>query len=285
MNQAQYWIQLLSQLGSEALRLCIWLLLLGAVLLPLELLLSRRSAAEKRVRIESFDLLYFFINGLLPGLLLTAPLALLAVMARHLVPEALPQAVATLPLWLRLLLVLVVSEVGFYWGHRLSHKVPFLWRFHAVHHAPKGLNFLVNLHAHPLDLCFNRLCGFIPLYLLGLIGPTAGGTATPFALIVFSNFWAHFVHADVRWRLGPLEQLISSPAFHHWHHNRDERADCNFASLLPWMDRLFGTHHLPKHWPTAYGITADHPAGLWQQMAEPLKPAARPSGSNATSQA
>jgi sterol desaturase/sphingolipid hydroxylase (fatty acid hydroxylase superfamily) len=50
-----------------------------------------------------------------------------------------------------------------------------------------------------------------------------------------------------------LEWLISSPAFHHWHHTNDEHRDHNFAAIFPWIDKLFGTAWLPKHWPPVYG--------------------------------
>ena len=62
-------------------------------------------------------------------------------------------------------------------------------------------------------------------------------------------------------RLGPLEWLIASPAFHHWHHTALAPLDRNYASVLPWMDRIFGTYFLPRNqWPTAYGIEATLPA-------------------------
>jgi hypothetical protein len=41
-----------------------------------------------------------------------------------------------------------------------------------------------------------------------------------------------FIHSDLRWRLGPLEWLIATPGFHHWHHTLSEPLDRNYASIL-----------------------------------------------------
>jgi sterol desaturase/sphingolipid hydroxylase (fatty acid hydroxylase superfamily) len=73
--------------------------------------------------------------------------------------------------------------------------------------------------------------------------------------------WGFLIHANARWRLGPLEWLISTPAFHRWHHTVGEQRDRNYASMLSLMDRIFGTYHLPRNqWPSAYGIEEKPPA-------------------------
>jgi hypothetical protein len=50
-----------------------------------------------------------------------------------------------------------------------------------------------------------------------------------------------------------LEWIVSTPGFHHWHHTYGLQRNCNYASILPWIDRLFGSHCLPKVWPSRYG--------------------------------
>ena len=83
--------------------------------------------------------------------------------------------------------------------------------------------------------------------------------------------WGFFIHANVRWRFGFLEWLISTPGFHHWHHTKTGPINHNYASTLPWLDWLFGTMHLPANeWPTAYGIEAKLPDSLVGQLAYPL---------------
>ena len=174
--------------------------------------------------------------------------------------------------------MLVVFEAGSYWGHRWSHEIPFLWRFHAVHHSAEHIDWLVNTRAHPIDMVFVRLCGLVPIYVLGL-ARTAHGHADVGSMLVvlLATVWGFFIHANIHWRLGPLEWLVATPAFHHWHHTNDENRDRNYASLLPMMDRLFGTLHLPaQHWPPVYGIDAAMPPGLAGQLLNPLSPVGTP---------
>ena len=66
---------------------------------------------------------------------------------------------------------------------------------------------------------------------------------------------------------------MSSPAFHHWHHTYDDHKDRNYASMLPVMDRVFGTFYLPRHWPERYGTATPMPADVLGQIVEPLTPA------------
>jgi sterol desaturase/sphingolipid hydroxylase (fatty acid hydroxylase superfamily) len=130
------------------------------------------------------------------------------------------------------------------------------------------------VRAHPIDLVFIRLCGLIPIYILGLGAPqSAQGTLVATLVMLVMTMWGFFIHSNIRWRLGPLEWLIATPGFHHWHHTRSAARNQNYASMLPWMDRIFGTHHLPKQWPSAYGIEAKLPSSLVGQLVYPLREA------------
>ncbi len=173
------------------------------------------------------------------------------------------------------MLGLIVGDIAFYWSHRASHAVPLLWRFHALHHSAGHMDFLVNTRGHPVDMVFGRLCGLIPLYLLGLAAPGGEGTTLAALVTIVSTFWGFFIHSNVRWRLGPLEWLVASPAFHHWHHTRSEHIDRNFAALIPAIDRVFGTLHMPREWPAEYGTREPHPTTLSAQLLDPLTPAVR----------
>ncbi|TFW13456.1 sterol desaturase family protein [Duganella callida] len=264
----------LNEFVGAVVRLCVWLVLLTAVFVPLERYFGERHAPRPR-RERWHDIVYYVISSLVPVVVLGVPTALLAVAAQHLVPSWLIAAVQSLPGLVRLALVFVVGEIGFYWGHRLSHEIPWLWRFHAVHHSTEQLYFLANTRTHPVDMVVTRLFGLVPLYLLGLAGPDAGAAA-PVLLLIVGLVWGFFIHSNLRWRLGPLEWLVSTPAFHHWHHSRNDHINRNYASTLPVLDRIFGTHYLPRHWPAEYGTDTPQADSMSGQLLDPLLPARSP---------
>jgi sterol desaturase/sphingolipid hydroxylase (fatty acid hydroxylase superfamily) len=257
-------------------RLSLWLTIVVVVFVPLERLLAVHPHALLRKGIVT-DLCYYFLNSLVPALILSLPIGLLAWGVHRIVPGGFLAAMAALPLSGRAVLGFVAGEVGYYWGHRLSHEVPFLWRFHLVHHSAEDMDFLVNTRAHPLDMVFGRFCGLVPIHVLGLGGPTsAEGSLVPVLVTLFGTVWGFFIHANVRWRFGPLEWLISTPAFHHWHHTRTGPINRNYSSNLPWLDWIFGSLHLPKAWPDDYGIKASMPEALVDQLVYPLFPPTAP---------
>jgi len=276
------WLQQhLPPLALDAVRLTIWLFLLMVIFVPLERLCAVHPQKVFR-RAFHVDLGYYFLNSLLPKMMLVAPMALLAGGLRYVVPHGLHSWVAGLPLWARLAAALVVGEFGFYWGHRWMHEIPFLWRFHAIHHSAEQIDWLVNTRAHPLDIVFVRLCGFVPMIALGLAQPMMGNRVdvVPLLILLVGTLWGFFIHANLRWRFGWLGLLISTPAFHHWHHTNDEHVNKNYASMLPWLDKIFGTWYVPKQqWPAKYGIDGPMAANLAEQLVQPFLP-----GQRATSQ-
>lgn len=261
----------LQQFLLDFARLTLWLGILAAVFVPMERFFGNPERGPKSALAGEIG--YYFLNNLLPAMLLAAPLALVAATARQLLPGAWLELLAAMPFALKLVVSLFLSELCSYWGHRLSHEWPVLWQFHARHHQPEQVNWLTNSHNHPIDILWARITALFPLYALGFAEPVAGrDNLIPILLLLFAAFWSFFIHANVRWRLGPLEKLLVTPAFHHWHHTNDEWRDHNYATLLPVMDRLFGTHHLPDHFPPNYGI--DNPSEMAPLL--PFAPRSRP---------
>jgi sterol desaturase/sphingolipid hydroxylase (fatty acid hydroxylase superfamily) len=133
------------------------------------------------------------------------------------------------------------------------------------------MDFLVNTRAHPVDLLIVRLFGIVPMCILGLAGPGAvAGTAVPVALTVSGVAWGFFVHANVRLRFRPLEHVLASPVFHHWHHTLMPPLGRNYSAMLPVLDRMFGTLHLPAAYPAAYGLEGGFPETFLGQLASPF---------------
>ena len=249
------------------------LVLVIAIFVPLERFFAARRQKIMRPAFWT-DLGYYVVGGLLPKLLLILPLSLLAWAAHHALPGGYFAAVARLPMAVRLAAALVVGEVGYYWGHRWMHEMPALWRFHAIHHAAEHMDWLVNTRSHPIDVMFGRFCGLLPLYLTGLAQPMGNRIDTvPLLFALIGSLWGFFVHANLAWRFGWLEWAVATPAFHHWHHTNDGPAFIgkNYAAMLPWVDRLFGSHYLPRELPASYGIDAKLPAGLGGQLLYPLR--------------
>jgi sterol desaturase/sphingolipid hydroxylase (fatty acid hydroxylase superfamily) len=268
----------LTVLALQGARILVQLALVTAIFLPLERVFAVRPVKLFH-RGWSKNLIWYFLNSLTPIVLLGPPSALLAAAVHAVLPAQVAGAAAALPLWARMVAAMVVGELGFYWGHRWSHELPVLWRFHALHHSAEHVSFLVNTRAHPVDLVFTRLCGLSLLYATGLaspVGPNAG--LVPAVVLFVGSLWSYFIHANLRWRFGVLEQVIATPAFHHWHHTREDHKDHNYASMLPVIDRLFGTFHLPRAWPDAYGTDTPVSESVAGQLLDPLVPPAAARG-------
>ncbi len=235
----------------------------------------RAAPAEGLSQRVFADLGYYFLNSLTPKLILILPLSLVAGGAHYIAPTGLYSWVAEMPVWARFAAVMIVGEFGSYWGHRWMHQIPLLWRFHAIHHSAEEIDWLVNTRAHPLDMVFTRLCGLIPIYVLGLAQLTGNKVdVVPLLYALVGTVWSFFIHANVCWRFGWLEWLVSTPAFHHWHHTKDGReyVNKNYAAVFPWVDKLFGTFYLPKkQWPMKYGIDAPMAPSLAGQLLQPFE--------------
>jgi sterol desaturase/sphingolipid hydroxylase (fatty acid hydroxylase superfamily) len=263
----------LASLPLDLLRMCIWIVILLAIFIPLERCFAARP--QQVFRKEFFiDLGYYFLNGLLIDLLLILPLSMLTWIVHHFAPSSMLYAwAAQLPLRTRFVMALVIGDLAVYWAHRWSHEIPFLWRFHAIHHSAEKMDWLVNIRAHPIDMLFTRICGLSLLFLTGMAQPT-GNTIDllPVIYTIFGHVWSFIIHANVRWRFGILEQLIATPAFHHWHHTNDgdKYINKNYAAIFPGLDILFGTLYLPKRWPQQYGIDAPMAPTLMGQLLQPL---------------
>jgi sterol desaturase/sphingolipid hydroxylase (fatty acid hydroxylase superfamily) len=206
---------------------------------------------------------YFLWNALVLWLLLNFKGRLDGIVA----PEF-REAVASQPWWLQVIEVVVLWDFVIYWGHRLQHRVGFLWRFHSVHHSAEHLDWLAAFREHPLDTIYTLSLTNLPFFVLGFPIETLS------KFIAFRGIWAIYIHSNVRLPLGPLRMLIGSPELHHWHHDRDRDAG-NYANLSPLMDILFGTYRCPDHEPARFGLPGPPPGSYLSQLIRPLLPRRR----------
>jgi sterol desaturase/sphingolipid hydroxylase (fatty acid hydroxylase superfamily) len=275
------WLALLHNLGSQALSLSIWLLIVIVTIVPLERMFRLKKQAVLRDGLPQ-DLTYFVLGGLLPAAVLVATNAAVIYVCRALIPAGWFAFVADQSTLIRLAAIVVVGDFSYYWAHRWAHEVPMIWRVHAIHHSSTQLDWAVASRAHPLEIAYTRSVTFIPVFALGLIDTSrTKQSVLLLAVVSFNTFWGFFIHANVKWRLAPVEKLISTPRFHHWHHANDGVgvANKNYAALLPIWDRLFGTLHLPiAAFPVAYGSTTVLPPGILGQLLYPFRRLVRPRG-------
>lgn len=241
------------------------LVVYAAVFLPLERLWPLR-AEQPTFRPEWWtDLAWFASSALLmqaTSFVILAPANALATTT----PAGLRAAIASLPLVVQFPAIVLVSDLVQYHVHRACHRVPLLWRFHAIHHSATAMDWLAGSRLHVVDAVLTRSLVYLPLAMLGF------APAAIAAYLVFVAAQATFVHTNLRWRLAWLEPWLVVPRFHHWHH-ADSVRDVNFAVHVPWLDRVFGTFHLPaKDWPDAYGLAdgATGPRGFLRQLLAPF---------------
>jgi len=180
--------------------------------------------------------------------------------------EKLRQSVATWPLAIQIICIILISDLLIYWAHRLSHKSNFLWRFHRVHHTPVTMDWAAAFREHPLDNVYTRLIVNLPALFLGFPLETIA------VFIVFRGLWGNFIHSNTRFGLGPFKYILGSPRLHHWHHDLHKNSNCNFANLMPLMDLLFGTFYDPGKFPEKYGVPEKLSHHYLIQMATPFLP-------------
>jgi sterol desaturase/sphingolipid hydroxylase (fatty acid hydroxylase superfamily) len=247
------------------------LLLMSVTFVPIERLFARVSQPIVRDEFGT-DLVYFFVGHMLIQVFVfftVAPATAFFTWARH---PSLQAAVAAQPLLVQFIEIVFVSDLFFYWTHRLFHRVPFLWRAHAVHHSPRQMDWLAGSRLHILEIVIVRAVMFLPLFVCGFAPPAVQ------AYVVFVALHAVLLHANVRFRFGWIEQLIAMPRYHQFHHASDgESLDKNFAVHLPWLDRLFGTQYLPREgWPAHMGVAGEQvPATYWAQLGYPFRASGR----------
>jgi sterol desaturase/sphingolipid hydroxylase (fatty acid hydroxylase superfamily) len=242
------------------------LFLLGLVFVPMERLWLLR---EQRIFRDGWqtDLTYFFASHVGIQIIALATMIPAQLFLSWAVRLEFQRAVAAQPLWLQFLEILVVVDFVSYWMHRAFHRVPWLWRFHAIHHSSRQLDWLAGSRLHIVDVIVMRLVGFAPIFVGGFSAPAV------YAYLAFVSFHAVYIHANVSHRWPGLRHILATPEFHHWHHAAEaEGIDKNFAVLLPLLDRVFGTAHLPGRWPASYGTIGDAvPEGWAAQLVYPFR--------------
>lgn len=213
------------------------------------------------------DFMHFIVNHFIVGLVLLTVNFLIFRLFGWAQYAPLQNWVASLPFFVELFLIILVADLMQYWAHRAYHEVPFLWRFHSVHHSTKVMDWMAGSRQHILELIVTRVLVLGPIYVLGFSKEVID------IYIVIVGFQAVFNHANVSLPWGPLKYIIVTPDFHHWHHSSDQEAlDRNYAAHFAFLDYLFGTAvKAERRFPEKYGVLGDYmPQGFIKQQLFPF---------------
>jgi sterol desaturase/sphingolipid hydroxylase (fatty acid hydroxylase superfamily) len=127
-------------------------------------------------------------------------------------------------------------EFAYYWFHRASHRVRWLWATHSVHHSAEELTLLASFRLGWTNLISGGWLIYLPLVLAGFPPELVAG------LQALNLRYQFFLHTEAVGRLGPLEWVFNTPAHHRLHHaSNDAYLDRNYGGVLIVFDRLFGT--------------------------------------------
>ncbi len=209
--------------------------------LVITLLLERLIPAEPNQKLFSVsfahDLVWFIYQPLLHALIVGTYVALVTEVYRSHFSQ-LTFSLHGTPGWLRVILALLLVDLGFWIQHYINHEVPFLWRLHAVHHSQKHLNFFTDFRYHPLEYVVRHTFITIPFLLLNVDPPVI------VAIAIFRGWYSRFYHGNIRTNLGPLRYILVTPQSHRIHHSLETRHwDMNFGALFSFWDFLFGKQY------------------------------------------
>jgi sterol desaturase/sphingolipid hydroxylase (fatty acid hydroxylase superfamily) len=150
----------------------------------------------------------------------------------------------------------IAVEFAYYWFHRASHRVRWLWASHSVHHSAEQMTLLASLRLGWTNLFSAGWACYVPLILFGF-PPLMVVT-----LLAVDLRYQFFLHTEAVGRLGPLEWVLNTPAHHRLHHASNAAyLDRNYGGVVIIFDRLFGTlaREEPGD-PIRYGLAHRAPA-------------------------
>jgi sterol desaturase/sphingolipid hydroxylase (fatty acid hydroxylase superfamily) len=155
--------------------------------------------------------------------------------------------------WLELLLTILSIDLLTYFLHVAYHRIPFLWRFHRMHHSDTEMDVTTGARFHIGE----HACSLMVRCVLYSVLALKSEFVLLYELLFLSNVFFHHANLSMGSKLDQLYRiLLTSPDMHKVHHSdvRDE-ADSNYTSLFSFWDRIFGTFKiLPNPKQIVYGV-------------------------------
>jgi len=262
---------------------------------PLRLKVLVRAIFPKKIvfnRSTRADLGFFAFNTLAAGLLfgwaLLSAHAVSGVVNQNLTFAFGQLAPTRMPEWICMATLTVAAflayEFGYWLDHYLSHRIPFLWEFHKVHHQAEVLTPLTNFRVHPVDsVVFVNILAITMGTTDGALNYVFGkpiAAFTPFnvnALILAGTYLLDHLHHTQFWIpfTGWLGRIFISPAHHQIHHSTNPiHFNKNMGSCLAIFDWMFGTLYIPKteNERLTFGVEprADDPHSVQEGLISPV---------------
>lgn len=139
--------------------------------------------------------------------------------------------------WQSILALFVAQDFFYYWFHRTSHRVRWMWASHVTHHSSERLNLSTAFRQSLTYPISGMWLFWVPLALLGF------EPAHIVAVVAINLGFQFFVHTQAVGKLGWLEHVFNTPSHHRVHHARNPKyIDRNYAGVLIVWDKLFGTY-------------------------------------------
>jgi sterol desaturase/sphingolipid hydroxylase (fatty acid hydroxylase superfamily) len=147
----------------------------------------------------------------------------------------------------------VLVEFAYYWFHRASHRIGWMWATHSVHHSPEQMTLLSSIRLGWTNLLSAGWVFYVPLVLAGF------DPRMVMALLAFDLRYQFFLHTEAVGTLGPLEWVFNTPAHHRVHHGSNAPyLDRNYGGVVIVFDRLFGTFAAQQSdEPIRYGLVGE----------------------------
>ena len=147
--------------------------------------------------------------------------------------------------WLGLFLL---TDLAYYWAHRMSHEINLFWGGHIVHHQSEEYNLSVALRQSSFQVVWTFAFS-LPIALVGF-------STVDFILVAaFNTLYQFWIHTEAINKMGWFEYVFNTPSHHRVHHGRNPKyIDKNHAGSLIIWDKMFGTFQAEEERPT-YGIT------------------------------
>ncbi|PKF49005.1 sterol desaturase, partial [Enterovibrio nigricans] len=130
----------------------------------------------------------------------------------------------------------ILQDFFYYWFHRASHHIHWLWASHIAHHSSEKMNFTTAFRQSLTYPISGMWLFWTPLIVIGF-------PPSSVVLIVALNLgFQFFVHTRIVKKLEWIETIFNTPSHHRVHHARNpEYIDRNFAGVLIIWDKGFGT--------------------------------------------